>query len=88
MGIVMIGLLRATETGLRFLGNTAYHLGITLINIYDLVIFIPLRLEEWRLHHRQSRRHEPRQTRKSVETAGSNYTAEQTTVPFEEGHRV
>ena len=89
LGIAMVGLLRAGDTTLRFLANTAYHLGITLTNIYDLIIFIPLRLEEWRLHHKQAQPHESRRHgKKTVDTGDGNYAAERTTVPFKEGHRI
>ena len=88
MGIVMIGLLRALATTLRFLGNMSYHLGSALINSYDLLIFIPLRLEEWRQHHRVAPKPNVKAVKASSDAAGESYSAEHSTVPFKEGHRI
>jgi len=51
IGVTGIGLLRALTVTLRFLGSMFYHLGSTLVNVYDLLIFIPLRFEELFLHY-------------------------------------
>lgn len=52
MGVVLVGLLRVTSTSLRLLGNACYHFGALLAQVYDLIIFIPLRAEEALAHHR------------------------------------
>jgi len=62
IGVAGIGILRFVSVSLRFLGTLSYHLGNTLVNIYDLVIFIPLRFEELFLHYgknspQQSKQH-------------------------------
>jgi hypothetical protein len=51
IGVMGIGLLRTLTVTLRFSGSMFYHLGSILVNVYDLVIFIPLRFEELFLHY-------------------------------------
>ena len=46
MGTGLVGMLRLTATSLRLLGNGCYHFGALLAQVYDLIIFIPLRIEE------------------------------------------
>jgi hypothetical protein len=60
IGVAGIGFLRALTVSLRFSGSMFYHLGSTLVNIYDLLIFIPLRFEELFLHYGKG----PQQTNK------------------------
>ncbi len=45
LGVVGIGVLRATALGLRMLGNAFRHGGTLLRHIYDLPIFVPLWIE-------------------------------------------
>jgi hypothetical protein len=42
MGLVGGWLLRVLAVGLRVLGGVSYHLGQVLIDLYDMVIFLPL----------------------------------------------
>lgn len=46
MGLLLLGFLRFLATSLRFLGNVSKYLGKSLVNIYDLIIFIPLWAED------------------------------------------
>lgn len=46
MGVMAAGGLRALAFALRLIGNVFYHFAIMLVQVYDLLIFIPLRLEE------------------------------------------
>ena len=46
IGVVLAALLRASALLLRLLGNTAVRLGSLVVNLYDLLIFIPLKLED------------------------------------------
>lgn len=45
LGVLLAGLLRLSAVFLRFLGNISKYLGKSLVNIYDLVIFLPLWIE-------------------------------------------
>jgi hypothetical protein len=45
MGLAGGGLLRALAVALRVLGSMMYHLGHVLVDIYDMIIFLPLWLE-------------------------------------------
>ena len=45
LGLVFVGLLRALSFTLRLLGHVVHHIGATSVAIYDLLIFIPLRIE-------------------------------------------
>lgn len=45
LGIMFLGLLRLLATSLRFIGNIVKYMGKSLVNIYDLFIFIPLWVE-------------------------------------------
>ena len=45
MGLAGGGLLRAFAVGLRVLGGASFHLGQVLIDLYDMVIFLPLWVE-------------------------------------------
>jgi hypothetical protein len=66
VGVSGIGILRALAVTLRFMGSMFYHLGSTLVNIYDLMIFIPLRFEELFMHygkggqHNSNKQHKPK----------------------------
>ena len=51
IGVLGIGVLRSISITLRILGNLVYHLGHMMVNLYDLVIFIPLRFEELLSHY-------------------------------------
>lgn len=53
LGIVGQGLLRALSFLLRLIGNVFRHGGNMLIRLYDLVIFLPLWLEQRVLARRQ-----------------------------------
>lgn len=46
LGLAAAGLLRALAFGLRLAGNIAYQTGKVLVSLYDLVIMLPLRLEQ------------------------------------------
>ena len=46
MGLLLLGFLRLLATSLRFLGNIIRYFGKSLVNIYDLIIFIPLWAED------------------------------------------
>ena len=46
LGIAMAGLLRGIAFVLRLLGNVFYQSGAVLMSIYDLVIMLPLRIEQ------------------------------------------
>lgn len=46
MGLAMAGLLRGIAFLLRLLGNLSYQLGRVLVSLYDLVIMLPLRIEQ------------------------------------------
>ena len=45
MGVLMAAFLRFLAVGLRFLGNASRYLGKSLVNVYDLLIFFPLWIE-------------------------------------------
>jgi hypothetical protein len=45
MGLAGGALLRALAVALRVLGGATYHLGQVLVDVYDMVIFLPLWLE-------------------------------------------
>ena len=46
MGVLMVAILRFLAVSLRFLGNISRYFGKSLVNIYDLVIFLPLWIED------------------------------------------
>ena len=46
LGIAMAGLLRSLAFALRLLGNVFYQLGKVLVSVYDLIIMLPLRIEQ------------------------------------------
>lgn len=62
IGLVSVGILRTLAVILRFLGSLFLHLGNTLVNIYDLLIFIPLRFEDLIVHYsdRSHLKHKPK----------------------------
>ena len=66
IGVCGIGLLRLLAVILRYLGSMFYHLGNTLVNLYDLLIFIPLRFEELFMHYGKGshNRHKKEHTQK------------------------
>ena len=45
IGVVTNGILRVTAFVLRLLGNLAQHLGAVFINVYDMIILVPLSIE-------------------------------------------
>jgi len=49
MGIIAVGLMRGLALTLRIFGNACQYLGALLIQLYDLLLFVPLWVEE-RLH--------------------------------------
>ncbi|MDH5359470.1 MAG: hypothetical protein OEX03_02855 [Gammaproteobacteria bacterium] len=51
LGVVIVSLLRAIAFLFRLLGNVIHHLGAALVHGYDLIIFMPLWIEE-KLTHR------------------------------------
>ncbi len=57
MGIALSGLLRSIAFGLRLLGNLGYQAGKVLVSLYDLVIMLPLRIEQ--MANGLGRRREP-----------------------------
>lgn len=59
LGIVGAGLLRALAVGLRMLGGVMSHMGSVLVDIYDMVIFLPLWLERRVKAHGLTGRDEP-----------------------------
>lgn len=46
LGIIVVALIKTLAFSLRLLGNIIYHLGNTLLHIYDLFIFAPLWIEK------------------------------------------
>lgn len=46
LGVIAVALIKALAFGLRLLGNIIYHLGNTLLHVYDLFIFAPLWIEK------------------------------------------
>lgn len=46
LGLLIVSLLRAISFLMRLLGNIVHHLGSALVQTYDLIIFMPLWLEE------------------------------------------
>lgn len=44
-GTVLSALLRVAAFGVRLLASVAHHMGSILVAVYDLIIFVPLRLE-------------------------------------------
>ena len=44
-GVLLVGFLRISAVMLRFLGNVSKYFGKSLVNIYDLFIFLPLWIE-------------------------------------------
>jgi hypothetical protein len=45
-GLLLVWLLHAVTFTIRLLGNVTHGLGTLLINLYDVVIFIPLKVEQ------------------------------------------
>ena len=46
LGLLFLSFLRILATSLRFLGNISKYFGKSLVNIYDLIIFLPLWVED------------------------------------------
>jgi len=73
-GVVLAGTLRFLNFLLRFLGNVLYHAGSSLIRVYDLLIFIPLRVEEMFRHGRggstTAKRQKTEETKHIADTFG------------------
>ncbi len=46
LGVLTVGAIRALSFTLRLLGNVFYHVGNTMLHIYDLLIFAPLWVEK------------------------------------------
>ena len=45
LGLVMVMLVRLTALVLKMLGNIMRQVGVTIINFYDVAVFIPLMIE-------------------------------------------
>ena len=45
MGMLAVMMVRLLALSLRVLGNIARQIGVTLINFYDVAVFIPLMIE-------------------------------------------
>lgn len=73
-GVLAAGLLRALAFALRLFGNLFYNLGMMLVQVYDLLIFIPLRIEEM-IHES----HKPKKARETTsgEKGQSDLTPQQ-----------
>lgn len=50
LGVLLVSLLRAIAFLFRLLGNIIHHLGTALVHGYDLIIFMPLWIEEKFVH--------------------------------------
>ena len=46
-GHVAVGVLRVTAFVVHLIGFAADHAGKGLKNVYDIIIFLPLKIEEW-----------------------------------------
>jgi hypothetical protein len=46
LGAALVGALRALAFLARLAGNVVHHLGSVLVTLYDLIIFVPLRVEQ------------------------------------------
>jgi hypothetical protein len=46
VGAIAVSLIRAAAFTLRVIGNGFYHIGSTMIHVYDLVVFLPLWVEK------------------------------------------
>ena len=47
LGLIGVGLLRLLAHSLRLLGNLSRHGGQMLLQVYDVLIFLPLWIEGW-----------------------------------------
>ena len=45
LGMLGAGILRALAVSLRLLGSVFHHMGIVLVDLYDMIVFLPLWLE-------------------------------------------
>jgi len=59
IGVLLAGLLRLSAVFLRFLGNVSKYLGKSLVNVYDLVIFLPLWIEGLLLNKEEKKNRTP-----------------------------
>jgi hypothetical protein len=57
LGLVANALLRALAISLRVLGSVFQHMGLVLVDIYDMVIFLPLWLERRVKAHSETAHH-------------------------------
>jgi hypothetical protein len=46
VGAITVSLIRAAAFTLRVIGNGCYHMGSTMIHVYDLAVFLPLWVEK------------------------------------------
>ncbi len=53
LGVSMLGMLRGLAFVLRLLGNIAHNMGNVLISLYDLIVFIPLRIGQSFSHKKE-----------------------------------
>ncbi|MCG8543936.1 MAG: hypothetical protein MJE12_06975, partial [Alphaproteobacteria bacterium] len=58
VGLVATAFLRALSVVLRVLGSVFHHLGLVLVDFYDMVIFLPLWLERRVKAHNEANRHQ------------------------------
>lgn len=65
IGLIAVGVLRLFAFFLRLLGNIIQYIGISLVNIYDVIVFGPLWLERIILEKRGSTDH-PRKSKKAA----------------------
>jgi len=60
LGVVFEGLLKALAFVCRLMGNVAQQAGSVLVTVYDLSIFVPLRVERWVAASAESRALRPK----------------------------
>ncbi len=68
-GQVTAGFLRMLAFGVEMLGFAAEHVGEGLTNLYDVVVFLPLKIEELVLRARSERSSEVSGSDRSTSTA-------------------
>lgn len=60
LGMALTGSLRVMSVSFRIMGNVFFQMGKMLVNLYDLFIFIPLRIEEMVHHEKDGEHHDKR----------------------------
>ena len=58
VGLLATAFLRALSVVLRVLGSVFHHMGLVLVDFYDMVIFLPLWLERRVKAHNEANRHQ------------------------------